>query len=226
MIKIKKIIIILCSIIVVLAVGLVAVILFKGGKENNNSDDSKHVSSTEKTYSIKDNEVYLIKVKGKVFKAGDKISNVSQVGLKQKDSDLNKTIPSNRYLLSMSLLNDVNKSVFKVVPLNSTDKTINVSDAVIGGVEVGDINYSKIPEDTLKLNIEFFGGIKLGSTYEDIVKVFGEPDFENEFKADEKYNMPAYKTYTYSSGYKGFKFIIDDNGKVSQIEWNDYDYNE
>ena len=165
----KKIIIILCSIIVVLAVGLVAVILFKGGKENNNSDDSKHVSSTEKTYSIKDNEVYLIKVKGKVFKAGDKISNVSQVGLKQKDSDLNKTIPSNRYLLSiiftipllsMSLLNDVNKSVFKVVPLNSTDKTINVSDAVIGGVEVGDINYSKIPEDTLKLNIEFFGGIK------------------------------------------------------------------
>ena len=22
----------------------------------------------------------------------------------------------------------------------------------------------------------------------------------------------------------GFKFIIDDNGKVSQIEWNDYDY--
>ena len=222
----KKIIIILCSIIVVLAVGLVAVILFKGGKENNNSDDSKHVSSTEKTYSIKDNEVYLIKVKGKVFKAGDKISNVSQVGLKPKDSDLNKTIPSNRYLLSMSLLNDVNKSVFKVVPLNSTDKTINVSDAVIGGVEVGDINYSKIPEDTLKLNIEFFGGIKLGSTYEDIVKVFGEPDFENEFKADEKYNMPAYKTYTYSSGYKGFKFIIDDNGKVSQIEWNDYDYNE
>ena len=222
----KKIIIILCSIIVVLAVGLVAVILFKGGKENNNSDDSKHVSSTEKTYSIKDNEVYLIKVKGKVFKAGDKISNVSQVGLKQKDSDLNKTIPSNRYLLSMSLLNDVNKSVFKVVPLNSTDKTINVSDAVIGGVEVGDINYSKIPEDTLKLNIEFFGGIKLGWTYEDIVKVFGEPDFENEFKADEKYNMPAYKTYTYSSGYKGFKFIIDDNGKVSQIEWNDYDYNE
>lgn len=222
----KKIIIILCSIIVVLAVGLVAVILFKGGKENNNSDDSKHVNSTEKTYSIKDNEVYLIKVKGKVFKAGDKISNVSQVGLKQKDSDLNKTIPSNRYLLSMSLLNDVNKSVFKVVPLNSTDKTINVSDAVIGGVEVGDINYSKIPEDTLKLNIEFFGGIKLGSTYEDIVKVFGEPDFENEFKADEKYNMPAYKTYTYSSGYKGFKFIIDDNGKVSQIEWNDYDYNE
>ncbi len=222
----KKIIIILCSIIVVLAVGLFAVILFKGGKENNNSDDSKHVNSTEKTYSIKDNEVYLIKVKGKVFKAGDKISNVSQVGLKQKDSDLNKTIPSNRYLLSMSLLNDVNKSVFKVVPLNSTDKTINVSDAVIGGVEVGDINYSKIPEDTLKLNIEFFGGIKLGSTYEDIVKVFGEPDFENEFKADEKYNMPAYKTYTYSSGYKGFKFIIDDNGKVSQIEWNDYDYNE
>ena len=222
----KKIIIILCSIIVVLAVGLVAVILFKGGKENNNSDDSKHVSSTEKTYSIKDNEVYLIKVKGKVFKAGDKISNVSQVGLKQKDSDLNKTMPSNRYLLSMSLLNDVNKSVFKVVPLNSTDKTINVSDAVIGGVEVGDINYSKIPEDTLKLNIEFFGGIKLGSTYEDIVKVFGEPDFENEFKADEKYNMPAYKTYTYSSGYKGCKFIIDDNGKVSQIEWNDYDYNE
>ena len=222
----KKIIIILCSIIVVLAVGLVAVILFKGGKENNNSDDSKHVSSTEKTYSIKDNEVYLIKVKGKVFFFFFKISNVSQVWLKQKDSDLNKTIPSNRYLLSMSLLNDVNKSVFKVVPLNSTDKTINVSDAVIGGVEVGDINYSKIPEDTLKLNIEFFGGIKLGSTYEDIVKVFGEPDFENEFKADEKYNMPAYKTYTYSSGYKGFKFIIDDNGKVSQIEWNDYDYNE
>lgn len=221
----KKIIIILCSIIVVLAVIFVAVKLVREKKENDYSDNS-NVSSTEKKYSIEDNEVYFIKINGKVFKAGDKISNVSQVGLKQKDSDLNKTIPSNRYLLSMSLLNDNNKSVFKIVPLNSTDKTINVSDAVIGGVEVGDYNYNKITEDTLKLNIEFFGGIKLGSTYEDIVKVLGEPDFETELKADEKYNMPAYKTYTYSSGYKGFKFIIDDSGKLSQIEWNDYDYNE
>ena len=139
---------------------------------------------------------------------------------------MEKTIPSNRYLLATSIINDNNKEIFKVVPLNSTAETIKYSDAVFGGIELGDVNYNKISEETLSFDFEFIGGIKLGSTYEDIVKVFGEPDFENEFKADEKYNMPAYKTYTYSSGYKGFKFIIDDNGKVSQIEWNDYDYNE
>ena len=61
-------------------------------------------------------------------------------------------------------------------------------------------------------------------SYEDVLKVFGEPDFKYEREAKEL--LPAYTSISYSSGYKGFEFIIDDSGKVSQIEWKNYDYDE
>lgn len=148
------------------------------------------------------------------------------MNLKQKDKDLDEEIPKNRYLLSQSVINSDNKEVCEFVPLNSTNSTITVKDAVIGGFEVGEYNYNKISEETLALNIEIVGGIKLGSSYDDLVKVLGEEEFKFEHEADEKLKMPAYTTYKYSSGYKGFEFIIDDSGKISKIKWTNYNYDE
>lgn len=190
-------------------------------KQNDNGENS---SETEKGYSIDDNDSYYVIINGTKFVAGDKISSVSKVNLKQKDKDLDESIPKNRYLLAKSVINSDDKEVCKFVPLNSTDSTITYADAVIGGFEVGENNYSKISEETLALNIEVAGGIKLGSSYEDIVKVFGEDYFKYESEADEKYNRPAYTSYKYSSGYKGYEFIVDDSGKVSKIEWTNYSY--
>ena len=140
-------------------------------KQNDNGENS---SETEKGYSIDDNDSYYVIINGTKFVAGDKISSVSKVNLKQKDKDLDESIPKNRYLLAKSVINSDDKEVCKFVPLNSTDSTITYADAVIGGFEVGENNYSKISEETLALNIEVAGGIKLGSSYEDIVKVFGD----------------------------------------------------
>lgn len=222
----KKGIIALVSIIGVIVIAVFFLVVFKEKKEEgkpNDTGNSENISS-DKTVSIRDNDIYFVKINGTKFKAGDKVSNVSKIGLKQKEKDLKQAIPSNRYLMATSIVNDSNKEIFKVVPLNSTEQTITYADSVIGGIELGDYNYNKISQDTLSYDLEFVGGIKLGSSYEDVLKVFGEPDFKSEREAKEL--LPAYTSISYSSGYKGFEFIIDDSGKVSQIEWKNYDYNE
>lgn len=216
----------------VLSIGLIAFLMLSiisltgCGVTNKKTDDKKEDKKAEQTFDIGNNECYFVKINGTKFVAGDKISKVSSVGLKQKEKNLSTTIPKNRYLLSQAVVDSNEKEVCKFVPINMTDATITVADAVIGGFEVGTYNYKKIPEETLKYNIEIFGGIKLGSSYEDMVKVFGEPDFKHDQAANEQLKMESYTTYKYSKGYKGLEFIVDDSGKISQIEWNNYSFNE
>ena len=178
----------------------------KTSSETTKEDDDKKTSNeTKNKYSIGDNDSYYVIVNGTKFSAGDKISSVTNAKLKLKEKDLNQEIPKNRYLLAKSVLNSDNKEVCKFVPLNITDSTIKYEEADIGGFEVGDINYSKLSKETLDLNIEVAGGIKLGDSLEDVVKVFGEDYFKHETKANESLKMPAYTTYSYSKGYKGYK---------------------
>ena len=54
-------------------------------------------------------------------------------------------------------------------------------------------------------------------------KVLGEESFKHESPAS---TIAGYTTYKYSKGYKGYEFIVDDSGKVSQIHWNNYSYDE
>ena len=208
--------------ILLIGILLIGVCGCKKKDETNNNSSSK----VETVTSIRDNSIYFVSISGKKFKAGDKLSSISKVKLSLKEKDLSQTIPKNRYLMAKSVLNSKGVEVCSFVALNDTDSTIDYKDAVIGGFEVGDINYGRLSSDTLALNIEIVGGIKLGSSYEDLVKVFGEEDFKYEAEANEKLKMPSYTTYKYSSGYKGFEFTIDDSGKVSKIHWNNYNYNE
>ncbi|MBE6158049.1 MAG: hypothetical protein E7160_04575 [Firmicutes bacterium] len=204
----------------------IATIGLTGCNSTSTKKDGNKKSTKGTTISIKDNSAYFVKISGKKFNAGEKISTISKAKLKQKDSDLDLTIPSNRYLSAYTVVNSSNQEVCEFIPLNVSDKTITVKDAVIGGFEVGENNYSKIKEETLALNIEVVGGIKLGSTYDDIKNVLGKEDFKHETAADPTFNMPAFTTYKYSYGYKGYEFIVDDSGKVSQIHWNNYDFDE
>lgn len=215
----------------ILSIGLIIMMMTSlfaltgcGNKSNDSKEEAK--KAEVETFSIDNNNCYYVKINGTKFNAGDKISSVSSVGLKQKEKNLSTSIPKNRYLLAESVIDSNEKEICKFVPLNDTEDKITVADAVIGGFEVGTYNYKKISEDTLKYEIEIYGGIKLGSTYDDMVKVFGEPDFKHEAAANESLKMEAYTTYKYSKGYKAFEFIVDDSGKISQIEWNNYDYNE
>lgn len=192
--------------------------------EGNTStlDNSKNISTDD---VIDNNNNYFVIVKGEKFKAGDKITDVSKVNLKLKDNDLTESIPSNRYLMGKSIIGSDEKTLFKLTPLNLTASSITVKDSVIGGFEVGENNYNKLSQETLALNLEIYGGIKLGSTYDDMVKAFGTEDYKYDHEYDEKYNSPAYTVYSYSKGYKKFEFIVDDSGKISQISWNNYSLN-
>lgn len=181
-------------------------------KEN---EESK--KNPEDVYMIDDNGSYFVKINGTKFVAGDKIADVSSVGLKQKEKNLSLTIPKNRYLLSEAVVDENEKEVCKFTPLNVTDQTITNADAVIGGFEVGGYNYNDIPLETLAYTISVCGGIALGSSYDDMIRVFGEPDFKNE--------QDTYTVYTYSKGYKGYDFIVDGSGKISKIEWRNYSFN-
>lgn len=223
----KKKILIIVELIAILGVTLFALTGCENNKEvSEQNDNGKTSEKTEEVYSIRDNDIYYVTINGKKFKAGEKISSVSKVDLKQKDKNLEEEIPTNRYLMAQSVINSDEEEVCKFVPLNSTDSKITVKDAVIGGFEVGDNNYEKLSEATLALNIEVVGGLKLGSSYEDMVKVLGEENFKTEIEADEQFKMPAYTVYKYSSGYKGYDFTIDDSGKISEIKWRDYNYDE
>ena len=192
-------------------------------KAESNSKDNNKKESKEEVYSIKENKTFYFKVNGKTFKAGDKISDLEKAGYSLKDKVKETSIPKNRYLMAQEVVDKDGNEVFSVIPINMTNDTILAKDATIGGIEIGNYNTSKVSEATLSLKFEVVGGLKLGDSIEDIHKVLGEEDFKHEQAAT---TIAAYTTYKYSSGYKGYEFIVDDSGKVSQIHWNNYSYDE
>lgn len=217
--KKKLLSIIVCGLLVV---GLTGCGTVKNTNETTTKNDKKEETKKD-GYSIKDNKIFFFKVNGKTFKAGDKISDLEKAGYSLKDNVKSTSIPKNRYLLAQSVLDKDGNEVFKVIPLNITNDTIEAKDATIGGIEIGEYNTSKIDDATKALKFEVVGGLKLGDKIEDIHKVLGEESFKHEQEAT---TIAAYTTYKYSSGFKGYEFIVDDSGVVSQIHWNNYDYNE
>ena len=150
------------------------------------------------------------------------VSCLKEVGLKQQDRVLSEKVKKNTYVIGAGTIeNAAGNRVISLTPYNPTNDTITVADAVIGGCDVGEYSYSKISKDVLDLNIEV-GGIKLGSSLEDIVKVFGETTdvYESE--------SLGYKKYTYKSKevYRKFEFSIDKNGKLSEIYFQNLVYNK
>lgn len=209
--------IIVCGLLVLGLTGCGTKKVEESSKKDNKAD------AKEEKYSIKDNKTFFFKVNGKTFKAGDKISDLEKAGFSLKDSAKDTSIPKNRYLLAQTVVDKDGNEVFSVIPINMTDNTIKAKDATIGGIEIGDYNTSKVSDATKSLKFEVVGGIKLGDSVEDIHKVLGEEDFKYEHEAT---TISAYTSYKYSSGYKGYEFLVDDSGKLSQIHWNNYSYNE
>lgn len=216
--KKKLFAIIVCGLLVVGATGCGA----KNEGENNNKENNK-VETKEEKYSIKENKTFYFTVNGKTFKAGDKISDLEAAGYSLKDKVKDTSIPKNRYLLAQSVVDKDGNEVFSIIPINMTDDKILAKDATIGGIEIGEYNMSKVSDATKALSFEVAGGLKLGDTVEDMHRVLGEEDFKYEHEAT---TIAAYTSYKYSSGYKGYEFLVDDSGKISQIHWNNYSYDE
>ena len=215
--KNKNLIIGIIAVVVVVIIAVVGIVFTKN-KQTPITNEGKQTSEekAEQGKAVDNNENYFVIINGEKFKAGDKFTKLSKINLKQDSRVTSKEVGKNTYMIGGgSIYNSDNKIVCNMVPQNSTDSKVTVADSEIGGVKIGEYEYSKIPEYVLSLNVEFCGGLKLGSSFEDVKKIFGEPD--SEYKAEKL----GYTRYTYKSEeiYRKYEVTIDKDGKLAQVDW-------
>ena len=210
------------SLVLVAVLGL-SMLTLTGCGVNQGGAATVDLPSTPAVENIDNNDNYMFKIKGETFKAGDKIADLAKVGLTQTEKVSDTDVKKNTYMIGAGSVNNAaGKRVINVTPYNITEETIKVKDAVIGGFEAGEYEYGRIPQEVLDLDIEVAGGIKFGSTLEDIKAVFGEPT--REYFAESL----GYTSYTFSSKeiYRSYEFTIGKDGKLGKINWQNLVFNK
>ena len=219
----KKIISIL-GIITILAISLFGFTGCGSDTEKKKSDDNKNKNSavdevSENKSFIDDNDSYYFIFDGKKYTAGDKISDLEKSGVSVREREKEENVPANKYMIGAGyIVNSENTTIFTVVPYNTESSPVKVPDTHIGGFKL-DEDYLK--RDSRVADIEIYGGIKLGSTLEDVQKVFGtEPSYT--------YEGDTYSSYDYDSDevYRSFEFRVDKEGKVIYIGWENLVFND
>lgn len=178
--------------------------------------EEKVAKEIDKTpVDINDRSSYFFVVKGKEYKAGDKIADLTSDG----EYTLNKTgaekeIPARGYLIGGGAVrNKESKTVFNITPYNSSAEQIKGADGSIGGFSLDKYGY-----DYLNGEVEICRGITIGTSIDDIKAVFGEPTKTTE--ATET-SGPIY-TYDATDSYTNFTFGFDTEGKVKSIKWQKF----
>lgn len=211
---------IVIAIAVIIIVGVIIVLV--SNNKDNNEDSAKTTNMAEQTDKttnfIDDNDSYFILIDGKKFFAGDKISDLSTVSYNLKKSEADVEVPANKYMIGAGqMMTTDDKRSFNVTPYNSTNSSIKVSEAVIGGVS---LSYDNIQYDEKLAKIELYGGIKLTSTMEEVKEVFGEPSSVTEGTTSTRYSYESEETY------RNYNFTFDKEGKLYGISWQNLVFNE
>lgn len=94
---------------------------------------------------------------------------------------------------------------------------IKGADAFIGGFSLNKSNY-----DLLKGKIAVYGGITIGSSLDDVTKVFGEPTKKTEAT---EYVGPTY-TYDAKESYRDFTISFDKDNTVKTLNWRNFTFNK
>lgn len=187
----------------------------KDEDKTKNNDTSKN-EEKEVTDPLNDNDNYLID--GKKFKAGDKLSDLEEAGYSLKESSKSEEVPANKYMIGAGYMyNSEEKSVFDVTPFNPSDSAVNIQDSFIGGFSLDDYSAKN---DARLLTFEVYGGIKLGSTDEEVKKAFGEPSSVTDL---EEYARTVYH-YNSDEVYRSYKITFGEEGKVISIEWKNLEF--
>lgn len=202
-----------------------------GTKDNRNSSESDsndsvksdNNDSTEteepETSFLDDNKSYFFSIDGQKFYAGDDISSLSAVGYTVPESEADEELPAGKYMIGAGHMENANgDSVFDITPYNPTDASVKVSESVIGGFST---SYVWAKDDETALNIEIYGGIKIGSTKEEVETVFGEPTSISESSMGSTY-------YIYESDevYRSYKIQLNSEGTVEGFEWKNLVFHE
>lgn len=197
-----------------------------GNQEPSEGSETQIEDSVDQTVEsvdiFNDNATYFIMIDGQKFYAGDPISALSDVGYSLEEFGSDEELPAGKYIIGTgSMVNADGKTAFGVTPYNNTDTTLTVSECVIGGIGVSD---AWVNDDERVLSFEFYGGIKLGSTKEDVVAAWGEPTSTLSGEvADEKWEKYEYES---DETYRNFSVRFDSDGFVTSMDWQNMDFND
>ena len=218
----------------IIAGGIVAAVLLipqLTGSNNNgdnnentsqNADDNKKDDDDNDGYSdpAKVDEAYAIKIGGKKYTFRSKLSDLSESGYEVNEKVKDEKVPAGKYMIMIGggyLTNKSDDTDIKVTPYNDSSDDTTFPNAMLGSVTISDA-YDEDEQAVLE-KIEFYGGIHLGSSRKDLVKVFGEPTESKEY---DNYKGGKYEKIEYQDKtWKKFEFKVED-GKVTEMSWTNY----
>lgn len=168
----------------------------------NDSDDGFTEGAAENEL-LYDDDIYFFLTGDWMYWAGSEVRYFEEIGYEVLGGD--QTLASGDSDAAGVVIQDDNIPQFHITVYNPTDSDITCAESAIGGFK---LRKDSATEDLVK-ETEVYGGIRLGSTKEDVEYVFGAP------------SSTVGSTYVYrnSDPDKFYKFSFDEDGKVDIIEW-------
>ena len=203
-------------------IAILAVSLFGfsgcGNKEKDEAKDAENNNNVKEEQKeskdpVNDNDSYYFIYDGKKFNVGDKISSIEEkTDLVVREREKTEDVPANKYMIGAGYIQTADKKTsFYVTPYNTESSAVKGPDTSIGGFDLDEDN---LKYDSKLADVEVVGGLKLGSSLDDVKKVFGE--------TEEIYEGTNYDQYTYKSEevYRNYEFKFSkDEKKVIEIKW-------
>lgn len=190
--------------------------------DNKKDDDDDDDNDGDDSYSepAKVDGAYYVKIDGKKYTFRNKLSDLSESGYEVNDKVKDEKVPAGKYMIMIGggyLTNKANDTDFKITPYNDSSDDTTFPNAMLGSVTISD-TYDE-DEQAILEKIEFYGGIHLGSSRKDLIKVFGEPTESKEY---DNYKGGKYEKIEYQDKtWKKFEFQVED-GKVTEMSWTNY----
>ena len=219
------IIIAIIAAVLVIAGGIIAAILIINGNngekdEPKTAEESKDEKDENAGKPYKKDGAYFIKIDGKKYTFESKLEDLAESGYKVNSRVENETVPAGKYMIMIGggyLNNNDNDTNISITPYNDGKDDVTFPEAKLGKVTVSSV--TNVKTQPIYEAMEFFGGIHLGSTREDLVKAFGEPTDTNEY---DNYKGGKYEKIEYEAQtWKKFEFKVEE-GKVTEISWVNY----
>lgn len=222
---------------VIIAGGVVAAILLlpqlTKGDDNSNDNSSSQTANRDDDNNSKDgdndgkyskpamvDDAYFVKIGKKEYTFRSKLSDLSESGYEVNSKVENEKVPAGKYMIMIGggyLSNKTDDTSIKVTPYNDSNNDTTFPSAMLGSVTISD-TYDK-DEQAILEKIEFYGGIHLGSSREDLIEAFGEPDESKEY---DNYKGGKYEKIEYSAKtWKKFEFQVE-GGIVTEMSWTNY----
>lgn len=184
----------------------------KDGEEETEETDDREAADGEAADGeaegggnelLEDDDIYFFLTGDWMYMAGQEVRYFEEIGYELLGGD--KQIPAGEIDGGgVALLGD-NIPKFDITVYNPTDAAISRAESVIGGFKLR----NESATDEVVRETEVYGGIRLGSSREDVEIAFGEPTSTLD-------NLYVYRS---SDPEKYYKFSFDENGQVIRIEW-------